>query len=138
MYPFKNHQKCQMSARSKTELGKWVYKQSRKFNFENEGEILQLAKEIPGRIRRNLIEIAKRIPASRGGKAPALDSFQGWRVRIEVRKLHLSGVPKDKAYSEVAKQMGISSHTVRRIYDPRERERTRQASRKIGFITPSV
>ena len=126
------------SARSQTELGKWIYKQARNFNIENEGEILQLAKEIPARIRRNLIEIAKRIPASRGGKPPALDSIQRWRVRTDVRKLHESGVPKDKAYAKVAKQMGVSVHTVRRICDPRERERARQASRKIGFLTPSI
>jgi len=125
------------SARSKKELGKWVYKQKRKFDIEKEGEILQLAKEIPARIRRNLIEIAKRIPASRGGKRPALDSIQRWRVRAEVSKLHESGVPRDKAYAKVAKQAGVGAHTVRRICDARERERTRQASRKIGFIAPS-
>ena len=123
------------SARSRTELGKWVYKQKRKFDIENEGEILQLAKEIPARIRRNLIEIAKRIPASRGGKPAALDSIQMWRVRTKVRKLHESGVPKDRAYNKVAKQMSVSPHTVRRICDERERERTRQATRKIGFLT---
>jgi hypothetical protein len=127
-----------MSARSRTELGKWVYKQARNFNIENEAEVLQLAKEIPARIRRNLIEIAKRIPASRGGKPPALNSIKRWRVRAEVRKLYASGVPKDKAYNEVAKRMSVSAHTVRRICDERERERTRQASRKIGFLTPQI
>lgn len=123
------------SARSKAELGKWIYKQARNFDIENEGEVLQLAREIPARIRRNLIEIAKRIPASRGGKPPALDPIRRWRVRTEVRELHENGVPKDKAYKKVAKQMSVSAHTVRRICDRRERERTRQASRKIAFIT---
>lgn len=127
-----------LAARSKTELGKWVYKQARNFNIENEVEILQLAKEIPVRIRRNLIEIAKRIPASRGGKPPALDSIQRWRVRTEVRKLHESGVPKDKAYNRVAKRMSVSAHTVRRICDKRERERTKQASRKIAFLSHQI
>ena len=124
-----------MSARSQKELSKWIYKQERDFNIENEGDILQLAKEIPARIRRNLIEIAKRIPPSRGGKCPALNSIQRWRVRTEVRKLHECGVPKDKAYSKVAKQMGVGAHTVRRICDERERDRTRQSSRKFGLLT---
>ena len=126
------------AAHSKAKLGKWVYKEARKFNIEGEGKIIKLAKEIPARIRRNLIEIAKRIPASRGGKPPALDSIQRWRVRAEVRKLHESGVPKDKAFSEVAKRVNVGAHTVRRICDKRERERARQASRKIMFLTPQI
>jgi hypothetical protein len=127
-----------LSARSKRELGNWLLKQSRRFNIEDEADILQLSKEIPVRIRRNLFEIAKRIPASRGGKAPALHLIQRWRARTEVRKLHESGMPKEKAYNEVAKQMKVSAHTVRRICDEKERERSRQASRKIGLLIQQV
>jgi hypothetical protein len=123
------------SAHSKIELGKWIYKSARKFDIGNEAEVLQLAKEVPTRVRRSLIEIAKRIPPSHGGKAPALGLIETWRVRSEVRKLHESGVPKDKAYSQVAKRTGVSAHTVRRIYDPRERKRSRLASRKMVFLT---
>jgi hypothetical protein len=123
------------AARSEAELGKWIYKRARNFSIENEGEILQLAKEIPGLVRRNLIALAKRIPASRGGKRPVLDSIRRWRVRSEVRKLNERGMPKDKAYREVAKRMSVGAHTVRRICDEREQERTRQASRKIAFLT---
>jgi hypothetical protein len=121
------------SAQSDDELGKWIYKQAMKFNTANEGEILQLADEIPGRIRRNLIEIAKSIPASQGGKQPKLDFVQRWQARKQVKELNDKGIPKDKAYQQVAKRMGASAHTVRRICDERERQRSRQASRKVAF-----
>jgi hypothetical protein len=123
------------AARTEKELSEWIYKRARDFNIGDESEILELSKTIAYRIRRNLIEIAKTIPASRGGKRPILDSMEKWRVRSEVRKLQEKGIPKENAYARVAKSMTesgrrVSTHTVRRTCDERERERSRQASRK--------
>ena len=121
------------SAQSNDGLNKWIYRQARNFDTFNEGEMLKLAKEIPARIRRNLIEIAKLIPAPQGGKAPALDIFERWEVRKQVKALHEKGLSNDKAYQRVAKRMHVSAHTVRRACDKRERERIRLASRTIAF-----
>jgi len=129
----KKDAKLWKSAQSNDDLGNWIYKQARKFNSSNEGEILQLAEEIPGRIRRKLIEIAKSIPGSHGGKQPALDFGESWQAQTKVRALQNKRLPKDKAYRQVAAEMGVSAHTVRRICDKRERQRSRQASRKIAF-----
>lgn len=128
------------AASSKESLGEWIYKRARNFNMDDESEILQIAKTIPYRIRKNLIEIAKSIPASPGGKRPALDPMESWRVRSEVRKLREKGMSKEKAYEVVAKGTNrsghkVSAHTVRRICDPKERERSRHASRQAGKQT---
>jgi hypothetical protein len=117
-------------ARSDTDLSQWIYRQAKPFDTDAESEILKLAEGIPFRIRRNLMEIARRIPASPGGKRPALNLIQIWRVRSEVKKLHRDGRPKDQAYKEVAKRMRVSAHTIRRICDERERQRSREASQK--------
>jgi hypothetical protein len=113
------------SAHSDTEIGKWIWRERRKFDGKDETEILELSREIPARIRRDLIEIAKSIPAARGGKRPALDLTGKWQVQKEVRELHAKGLSKDRAYETVAKRMGVSAHTVRRYCDKRERERSR-------------
>lgn len=115
------------SAHSEAELGRWIWRERRKFGAKDETEILELAREIPTRIRRDLIEIAKSIPAPRGGKRPALDLVEKWRVQREVRELHDSGLSKDKAYEVVAQRIDIAAHTVRRYCDKRERERSRVA-----------
>jgi|SRR6267154_1045297 len=119
------------SARSSDELGKWIYRQARTFNCINEEEILQLADEIPGRIRRNLMEVVKSIPAAHGGKRPALDFIKRWQARAQVKELHDNGLSRDNAYQKVAKRMHVSAHTVRRTCDKKERERSRQANRKL-------
>ncbi len=125
-------------AHSDKELSKWIYRRARNFNINDESEILELADEIPTRIRKNLIEIAKSIPASHGGKPPALDLIRRWQAQRQVKELHDKGLPKDKAYEEVAKRMHVSAHTVRRTCDKRERERSRQANRKMAFGVPSL
>jgi hypothetical protein len=82
-----------------------------------------------------LIEIAETIPPSRGGKRLKLDPIECWRVRSAVKELHEKGMPREKAFEAVAKcvtrsGLKVSAHTVRRICDPRERERSRQSSRE--------
>ena len=123
------------SARSKKELSEWIYRRARDFEIDDESEILKIARTIPHRIRRSLIEIAKTIPASRGGKSLKLDPIECWRIRSAVTELHKKGMPKEKAFEAVAKRKTrsghkVSAHTVRRICDPRERERSRQSSRE--------
>ena len=125
-------------AHSDKELSKWIYRRARNFNINDESEILELADEIPTRIRKNLIEIAKSIPASHGGKPPALDLIRRWQAQRQVKELHDKGLSKDKAYEEVAKQMHVSAHTVRRTCDKRERERSRQANRRMAFGVHSL
>lgn len=114
------------SAHSQEELGQWIWRERKKFGANDEIEVLNLSREIPALIRRNLIEIAKSIPASRGGKPPALDFIERWQVRNQVKELHDKGLSKDKAYKKVAKRMGVGAHTVRRVCDKRERERSRK------------
>lgn len=125
-------------AHSDKELSKWIYRRARNFNINDESEILDLADEIPARIRRNLIEIAKSIPAPHGGKPPALGFIERWKARKQVKELHDKGLSRDKAYEEVAKRMHVSAHTVRRTCDERERERSRQANRNIAFGVHSL
>jgi hypothetical protein len=125
------------AARTKKELSEWIYKRARDFNIDDESEILELSKTIPYRVRTNLIEIAKTIPASRGGKRPALNTMESWRVRSEVSKLQQKGMSKENAYKEVAKRWSesghkLSAHTVRRTYDERERERSRRVSKQAS------
>ena len=113
-------------AYSDKELSKWIYRRARNFNINDESEVLKLADEIPTRIRRNLIEIAKSIPASHGGKPPALDLIRRWQAQRQVKELHDKGLSKDKAYEKVAKRMGVGAHTVRRVCDERERKHSRK------------
>ena len=112
------------SAASDKKLAEWIWRERKKFDARDESEVLRLAREIPGRIRRNLIEIAKSIPASRGGNPPALNLIERWQVRKQVRDLHGKGQARDKAYEIVAKRMAVSKHTVRRYCDERERSRS--------------
>ena len=113
------------SAASEKELGDWIWRERRKFDGKDETEILNLSDEIPALIRRNLIEIAKSIPAPHGGNPPALNFIERWQAQNQVRELHDKGLAKDKAYEEVARRMGVSKHSVRRYCDKRERDRSR-------------
>jgi hypothetical protein len=114
-------------AYSKKNLGKWIWRNAgKRFDVTNETEILELAREIPARIRRNLIHIAKTIPAPHGGNPRALDMLRGWEARRRVRALREKGLSKKEAYKKVGEQMKVSAHTVRRECEPLERERSRQ------------
>jgi hypothetical protein len=125
------------SAHSEDELGKWIWRERRRFDAADETDVLKLSDEIPTRVRKSLIDIAKSIPAPRGGKPPKLDLFQRWQAQRQVKELRGQGLAIDKAYEEVAKQMSasthtrVSTHTVRRACDKRERER----SRKVPGLT---
>jgi hypothetical protein len=122
------------SAHSENELGKWIWRERRRFDAADETDVLKLSDEIPTRIRKNLIDIAKSIPAPRGGKPPKLDLFQRWEAQSQVKELRDKGMSKEKAYEEVAKRMSVSTHmkvsthTVRRACDKRERERARKTT----------
>jgi hypothetical protein len=122
------------SAHSERELGEWIWRERKKFDADDETDVLKLSDEIPTRIRKNLIDIAKSIPAPRGGKPPKLDMFQRWQTQKQVKELRGKGMPIDKAYEEVAKRMSVrmhtsvSAHTVRRACDKRERGRRRKAT----------
>jgi len=122
------------SAHSENELGKWIWRERRRFDAADETDVLKLSDEIPTRIRKNLIDIAKSIPAPQGGKPPKLDLFQRWQAQKQVKELRRKGLAIDKAYEEVAKQMSVSTHirvsthTVRRVCDKRERERSRKVA----------
>ena len=118
------------SAASQKELGDWIWRERKKFDAKDDIEIFNLSDEIPARIRRNLIEIAKSIPGPHGGKPPALNFIERWQAQRRVRELHDKGLAIDKAYEKVAKRMGVSKHTVRRCCDERERDRSR--GRKNG------
>ncbi len=121
------------SADSDKELGKWIWREQKKFDENDETDVLNLAHEIPTRIRRNLIDIAKTIPAPRGGKPTKLDLFQRWDAQGQFKRLCREGISKEKAYQTVAKRMtvrmrtNVSAHTVRRACDKRERKRLRKA-----------
>ncbi|MGB8542743.1 MAG: hypothetical protein WCD49_14010 [Candidatus Acidiferrales bacterium] len=115
------------NASSQTDLGKWIYNQAgRKFDDSDETKMLKFAKEIPFRVRRGLIEISEQLPGPPGGKPRALDNIDGWMANREVRLLRAKGLSKEKAYAKIAKKMKVSSHTIRRECEPKERERSRE------------
>jgi hypothetical protein len=122
------------SAHSEKELGKWIWRERKKFDADDETDVLNLADKIPTLVRRNLIEIAKTIPAPHGGKPPKLDLFQRWHARAQFKKLRRKGLSKANAYKTVAKRMSVrmrtnvSAHTVRRACDKRERGRAPKAT----------
>lgn len=122
------------SAHSEKELGKWILRERRRFDADDETEVVNLSDKIPILVRRNLIEIAKFIPAPLGGKPPKLDLFQRWDAQGQFKKLRREGLSKEKAYETVAKRMSarmhmnVSTHTVRRACDKREGERARKAT----------
>jgi hypothetical protein len=127
------------SAHSEKELGKWIWRERKKFDADDETEVLNLSDKIPTLVRRNLIEIAKSIPAPHGGKPPKLDLFQRWDAQGQFKKLRREGISKEKAYETVARRMSVrmhtsvSTHTVRRACDKLERERTRKATGHTDF-----
>lgn len=115
------------NANSQRDLGKWIYNQAgRKFDGADEGKMIKFANEIPIRVRRGLIEIAKQLPAPPGGRARALDLIDGFMARYDVRLLRKKGMSKEKAYAKIAKTMKVSSHTIRRECEPTERERSKK------------
>lgn len=122
------------SAHSENELGKWIWRERRRFDAADETEVLNLSDKIPALVRRNLIEIAKSIPAPLGGKPAKLDLFQRWDAQGQFKKLRREGLSKEKAYEVVAKRMSVrmhisvSTHTVRRACDKREGERAQKAT----------
>jgi hypothetical protein len=122
------------SAHSEKELGNWIWMERKKFDADDETEVLNLSDKIPALVRRNLIEIAKSIPAPLGGKPAKLDLFQRWDAQGQFKKLRREGLSKEKAYETVAKRMSVrmhisvSTHTVRRACDKREGERARKAT----------
>jgi hypothetical protein len=129
------------NAHSQKELANWIRREAgRDFDGTKESEMLKLARGIPGRIRKNLIEIAKSLATPRGGNPRKLDFAQSWEVRRRVQALREKGLPKEKAYDKVARQLkGISAHTVRRECEPKERQRSRQPKDSgIAFITDST
>lgn len=113
---------------SENKLGDWIWrKRKQSFDEGDETEILKLSHEISAKVRRTLIEIAKSIPASRGGNPPKLNLVQKWEARRRLKKLSGVGWPKHEAYKQVARKMGVSAHTIRRCCDSRERNRSRKA-----------
>ena len=127
------------NANSQRELGKWIYNQAgRKFDGADEGKIIKFAKELPICVRRGLIEIAKQLPAPPGGKARALDLIDGFIARHDVRSLRERGLSKEKAYAKVAKRMKVSSHTIRRECEPRERERSKERTPDEWDVAESI
>jgi hypothetical protein len=128
-------------ADSQETLGKWIYRRNRgRFDSTHEGEILKLAESIPIRIRRNLIEIAKTLAAPKGGNPPKLDLLEMWQVRREFDALRKDGVAKDQAYRKISQRRSrdkfkISAHTIRRVCEPKERERSlRRVDKGIAFF----
>jgi hypothetical protein len=121
-------------AHTESDLGRWVYKQAgEKFGGNDELIMIKLANEIPAQVRRGLIEIAKTLGRSNGGKPKALDFSDAWRVRRLVDKLRAAPnrLSKEKVYAEVGERFGVGAHTVRRECEPKERERSRQ--KKMEF-----
>jgi hypothetical protein len=125
------------NAHSKKMLGEWIWREAgQDFDGNNETEIMKLSREIPARMRRNLIQIAKSIPAPRGGNPRALDMLNSWRARRQVQALREKGLSRGKAYKRVADQMRVSAHTVRRECEPSERERSKQPKDKdVAFAS---
>jgi hypothetical protein len=128
-------------AYSQKSLGDWIYREAKQgFNSTHEGEMIVLAKSIPIRIRRNLIEVAKSIAAPKGGNPPKLDLLEIWQVRSEVEALRKKGLTKHQAYKKISKRRTrgdykIGAHTIRRACEPKERERSRQPEDKgLAFL----
>jgi hypothetical protein len=112
-------------AYTKGGLGNWIQKEAGKnFDADDEEEMLRLAREIPARIRRNLVAVSLVIPAPKGGNPRKLDLFKVFWARREVRLLLEKRLSKANAYKKVADRMGVGVHTIRRECEPKERERS--------------
>jgi plasmid maintenance system antidote protein VapI len=73
----------------------------------------------------------------RGGNPRKLSLANEAVARAEVLRLSMSGKPKEVAYEEVAKSLGVSPHTIRRACDKKEAERSgyKSLNNSIGFLS---
>jgi hypothetical protein len=123
------------NARSDHQLNTWIWRQNKpKFDGTDEEEFLELSRRIPNQVREGLIEIAKRLPGRRGGKARAFNMSEGWHIRSRVSKELEKGLSKTKAYRKVASEVKRSEHTIRRTCEPRERKRSRRSPHSYTLL----
>jgi hypothetical protein len=123
---------------SKRQLLRWI-KETREEAEYSEDAFLELAELLPKWARRSLSEMARMLPAPHGGKRRALRFRDRMLVVQRVKELTESAatekkLSKTKAYEKVATEMKVSSHTIRIICDPKERERSKAPKRETDSL----
>lgn len=124
---------------SKRQLRKWI-KETREEAKYSEDAFLEIAELLPKWARRSLSEMASILPAPHGGKSRALRFRDRLLVVQRVKELTENAEPKrklskTKAYEKVAREMKVSSHTIRIICDPKERERSKAQKEETNSLT---
>ena len=123
---------------SKRQLLRWI-KEAREEAKYSEDAFLELAELLPKWARRSLSEMARMLPAPHGGKRRALRFRDRMLVIQRVKELTENAATKKrlsrtKAYEKVATEMKVSSHTIRIICDPKERERSKAPKRETDSL----
>lgn len=109
-------------------------------NGDGEMQLIKLKEELSGLIRKALIEMANTLPAPTGGKPPLFDWLEEWDVRRRVRAEIGRGLSRKEAYARVSgwyaskRKKRASAHTIRRVCEPEERERSRRKEPELYFV----
>lgn len=109
-------------------------------NGDGEAQLIDLKERLPALVQKAFTQMAKTLPAPKGGKPTTFDWLEEWQVRARVRAEIERGRSKREAYARVShwytskKRKCVSAHTIRRICEPEERKRTRSQSRYLGAM----
>lgn len=127
------------SANTRRAIYEWAFWHAYK-NGDGEAQLIDLKDRLPALVQKAFIQMVKMLPAPRGGQPTKFDWLEEWQVRARVRAEIEKGLSRRETYARVArwytskKKKKVSTHTIRRIYEPRERERTRKRARMLAAI----